>query len=325
MAAISTRLKGRHLKLRLESLTLYESLIPELIQRTQIEIPYNRHGLLQLVFSETELARGQTAKAVREKQGFHLDILALDQLVERFPELASAYSLETGEKAVGAVYSPQDRQVNPAILTQALIQGAMQNGSQVHLNYPISQFRTQSATDGQHVTHLYTDHDAVPVDWLIVAAGLGTTPLTQTLNQPISIRPVLGQALHILCPDGFCTDSPVINGCDVHLVPVGAAELWVGATVEFPAEKTFDDIASHPQALERLRQQAIALYPAIGQAEVLRTWQGLRPRPCDRAAPVIERLPGYSNVLIAAGHYRNGVLLAPVTAQRIQAFLLEAM
>jgi glycine oxidase len=52
---------------------------------------------------------------------------------------------------------------------------------------------------------------------------------------------------------------------------------------------------------------------------------GLRPRPSERAAPVIEQLPGYQNVLIATGHYRNGVLLAPITAKKIQAFLEAAM
>jgi glycine/D-amino acid oxidase-like deaminating enzyme len=72
-------------------------------------------------------------------------------------------------------------------------------------------------------------------------------------------------------------------------------------------------------------RQAIAFYPALAQAEILRTWQGLRPRPSERAAPVIERLPGYRNVLIASGHYRNGVLLAPITAEKIWALLQAAL
>jgi glycine/D-amino acid oxidase-like deaminating enzyme len=63
--------------------------------------------------------------------------------------------------------------------------------------------------------------------------------------------------------------------------------------------------------------EAIALYPALAQGTILETWSGLRPRPMERAAPVIEPLAGYRNVLVASGHYRNGVLLAPITAVRV--------
>jgi glycine oxidase len=147
--------------------------------------------------------------------------------------------------------------------------------------------------------------------------------LTQALDNPIQIRPVLGQALHLRCPQVMRWDSPVINGEDIHLVPLSEDELWVGATVEFPDGAP--EIEPNPAALERVKEQAIALLHPLANAEILRTWQGLRPRPEERAAPVIGPLPGYQNVLIASGHYRNGVLLAPITAQKISADLEAAM
>jgi glycine oxidase len=156
------------------------------------------------------------------------------------------------------------------------------------------------------------------VDWIVVAAGLGSTPLTSALEQTVDIRPVLGQALHLRVerPLGHPDFQPVITGHDVHIVPLGERDYWVGATVEFPNQA--GDAIAEPVLLETLRQDAIAFCPALTDATILRTWSGKRPRPEGRPAPIIGQLPGYNNVLLATGHYRNGVLLAPATAQVIR-------
>jgi glycine/D-amino acid oxidase-like deaminating enzyme len=108
----------------------------------------------------------------------------------------------------------------------------------------------------------------------------------------------------------------VITGDDVHIVPVGQGEYWVGATVEFPNEQ--GDVVADSTLLEQVKRDAIAFCPPLANATILRTWTGKRPRPEGRPAPVIGQLPGYSNVLLATGHYRNGVLLAPATAFAIR-------
>ncbi|MEM6592536.1 MAG: FAD-dependent oxidoreductase, partial [Cyanobacteria bacterium P01_C01_bin.73] len=55
----------------------------------------------------------------------------------------------------------------------------------------------------------------------------------------------------------------------------------------------------------------------LAEAEILSTWYGLRPRPQGQAAPIIQPLEGYCNAILATGHYRNGVLLAPATALKV--------
>ncbi len=321
-AVICSKLKGKHLKLLLESLRLYETLIPELIAQTGLNIPCNRNGILQLFFNTEDFERWHKTQEVREKQGFVLEHWSQQVLAQRFPELVEARSLSTGERAVGAVYSPQDRQLDPMALTQALIQGAIQHGAQFHFNSPISNFRIETSDEQQRVTHLCS-REEFPVDWVVVSAGLGSEALTQALAKPIQIRPVLGQALHLRCSKSLRLDSPVINGEDMHLVPLSEDELWVGATVEFPDGAPV--IEADSAELEWLMKKAIALLPSLANADILRTWQGLRPRPEERAAPVIGLVPGYENVLIASGHYRNGVLLAPITAEKIRAYLEAAM
>jgi glycine/D-amino acid oxidase-like deaminating enzyme len=78
------------------------------------------------------------------------------------------------------------------------------------------------------------------------------------------------------------------------------------------------DPVPDPTALEAVWQGAIELCPGLAGAEILQTWSGLRPRPVDRSAPIIEKWADYDNVIVATGHYRNGVLLAPATAQVVR-------
>lgn len=135
---------------------------------------------------------------------------------------------------------------------------------------------------------------------------------------------MLGQALYLRLghPIGNLDFQPVITGDDVHIVPVGRGDYWVGATVEFPTNG--DEVVAAPEMLEAVRQSAIAFCPALAKATVVRTWTGLRPRPEGRPAPIIGHLQGFSNVLLATGHYRNGVLLAPATAQAIRQMIAQS-
>jgi glycine oxidase len=318
MAVISTKLKGKHVRLRLQSLSLYETLIPELEALTGQPLPYNRKGILQLCFDRDRLEWWQTTQTMRAKQGYSLELWPQSQLVTTYPELAAA-SLQ-GEPAIGAIYSPQDRQLQPITLTQAFIQSAQHNGVEFHWQSPIEQLDINT----DRLTHVTTLQGKTAVDGLIVAAGLGSLPLTQTLNHNLKLSPVLGQALHLRLSKPLPQPWPVINGEDIHLVPFNRQELWVGATVEPPDPQTLNATAN-PLELKKVLQQATALYPPLKEAKILRTWQGLRPRPVDRAAPVIEQLPQFQNVMLATGHYRNGVLLAPITAEMIATWIQAEM
>lgn len=321
MAAIGQKLKGRALQLRLSSLQRYETLIPELEQLTGLTIPYNRQGILRLCFDPAELDRWQQVQAVRSQQGFPLEILDLGVVQARHPAIAGARSLETGQSLTAAIYSPTDRQVHPVKLAEALIQAAQQQGVRFQFQTTVRGFKTVETPQGSQLKQIQTDTGSVAVEWLILAAGLGSTQLSQVLTEPVEVRPVLGQALHLRSVHPFSFPRPVISGEDVHLVPLSSEELWVGATVEFPPEVGIRDLQADPSQLNHLWQQAIALCPSLNQATILDTWSGLRPRPCHQPAPVIGFLGGYQNVLLATGHYRNGVLLAPITALKIQELL----
>lgn len=313
MGAISQKTKGRAWRLRQASMKRYETLIPELETLTGKQIPYNRQGILLLRFAGEDLGKWEKLLETRRSQGWQLEIWDEAQVRQKCPQLQN-------EKIVGAIYSPGDRQVHPTLLTQALVAGAARNGGKCQFGVKVENFTSTrlDASNLRHCCRIQTTAGDLDTDWIVVAAGLGSTPLTASLKQPTDIRPVLGQALHLRLerPLGKPNFQPVITGDDVHIVPLNEREYWVGATVEFP-----DDAAAaiaQPALLETVRQQAIAFCPALAEATVIRTWSGKRPRPEGQPAPLIGLLPGYSNVLLATGHYRNGVLLAPATAQAVR-------
>ncbi|HEY9671239.1 MAG TPA: FAD-dependent oxidoreductase [Waterburya sp.] len=318
MGAISKK-KGRAWQLRQTSMQRYETLIPELEALTGRQIPFNRTGIVMLRFAGEDLASWEKLVKTRQSQGWQLEIWDTQDVQSHCPQVLN-------DNMVGAIYSPQDRQVDPMALTQALVAAAEINGVTFRFGVTVEGVKAKvlDECDRRICSQLDTNTESLDIDYVVVAAGLGSLPITASLKQPVEIKPVLGQALHLRLerPLGCPHFQPVITGNDVHIVPVGERDYWVGATVEFPDQT--GAVIAEPTLLETVRQEAIAFCPALAEATILRTWSGKRPRPEGRPAPIIGQLPGYSNVLLATGHYRNGVLLAPATAQAIREQLLVA-
>jgi glycine/D-amino acid oxidase-like deaminating enzyme len=327
MGVISHKTKGRNWQLRETSLQRYETLIPELEAVTGRKIPFNKQGILMLCSEGEDLSKWEKLIATRDSQGWQLELWDRERVRDRCPHLY------LNDKIIAAIYSPQDRQVDPTALTLALVDAAKLKGVNfefgvevqgiTELDSQVSQIQLPSSIAVNKSCGTGILPVAENFDRLIVCAGLGSAAVTASLNQLVDIRPVLGQALHLLTPNpvGNPDFSPVITCDDVHIVPVGNREFWVGATVEF--SENGGEIQANSDMLEQVMARAIALCPALAKAEIIRKWSGLRPRPEGRPAPIIGTLPGDDRVLIASGHYRNGVLLAPATARSIREMILQ--
>lgn len=319
MAVISHKVKGRNWRLRERSLHRYQTLIPELEALTGQAIQHNTQGILSLCFAAEELPRWRSLQAIRQRQGYALEVWKPERVGDRCPHLNTT-------EVVAGIYSPQDFQVNPTDLTLALVAGAQANGAEFHFGEPVVGFdgaEVEAAPEDRDCTAVHTPDQSFATDAIVISAGLGTLPLTQVLHQPIPIGPVLGQALriHLDKPLGSLDFQPVVNGNDIHLVPLGQGDFWVGATVEFPPETSLEDVlAIQPEAarLDDVLAGAVAYCPALAAGQITHRWSGLRPRPQGQAAPVIQQLAGYGNIWLATGHYRNGVLLAPATALAVR-------
>jgi glycine/D-amino acid oxidase-like deaminating enzyme len=301
MGVISQKVKGRAWQWRKEGLCYYQRLLPEL---AAIDLPvfHNDQGLLKLLSDPADLAKWQSLADIRIQQGWPMEIWSAAKILDRFPFLQIS-------DQTSAVYSPADWQVHPAQMTRALVKAAELQGVGFHWNTNVLQV-TDEGVD--------TAMGFVEADRVIITAGLGSSALTAQSEQPLELMPVLGQAIHYRL-SGFPDFHPVVTSNDIHVVPLGDGEYWVGATVEFPVGT---EVIPSAESFAGLNRCSIEFFPALATAEILDTWSGLRPRPVGRPAPVVERLVGYHNVIVATGHYRNGVLLAPATARMVMELLV---
>jgi glycine oxidase len=293
MAACSQKPDGDLVKLRLASLSLYDRLIVDLIAETGLDIPYNRAGILSLYLVPDAGAKWLPTILARQAQGFSLAWLDTEALRSQYPKL----------QASRGMYSGCDRAINPTKLVQALVQAAQQRGADFVFNRPVEKLT-----------------DLPKADWTVITAGLGSNPLLDFGDAPLLI-PVGGQAIEVYLP-GF--DLPQVihavdaAGSDINIVPLGQDRYWIGATVEFdPTELPRDaNIAA-------LLDQALQFCPIVREAKVLETWAGYRPRPRQSRSPILGFVPGHQNLLVATGHYRNGILMAPISAQIITDLIVQ--
>jgi glycine oxidase len=305
MGIISQKTKGRAWTMRQSSIARYAELLPELEAILSRKLPWNQQGILKLGFAADDLAKWQSLVELRQRQGWRLELWLPDQVAANCPQVCPS-------DITGGLYSPQDYQVDPTALTLALVEAAKLQGAEFRFDVEVQRLEPDGC--------LQTSIGELRADWVVISAGLGSMPLMPA--QSLVLAPVLGQAIRVRTsePLGKPEFQPVITGHDIHLVPLGGREYWVGATVEFES----GEAAPSPARLEEVWQGAIALWPELASATRLASWSGLRPRPVDRPAPVAELLVGCHNVFLATGHYRNGVLLAPATAQLVRAAVTGA-
>jgi glycine oxidase len=218
-----------------------------------------------------------------------------------------------GPSVFAGVHAPHESGVDPAAIVSARRRGCESEGVQIVTGMPV----TQALRDGDAIRGVVTEDGAAhPADSTILAAGAwsGSVPwLPATASPPV--RPVKGQ---ILTLRGTAADPPagrIVVSERVYLVPRSDGRLIAGATVE---EMGFDTRVTAGGVFELLREAYRAL-PDVAELELERVVAGLRPGTPDNA-PIVGA-GDLDGLVLATGHFRNGILLAPLTAQGIVALL----
>ncbi|MEB3362105.1 MAG: FAD-dependent oxidoreductase [Synechococcaceae cyanobacterium] len=300
MAQVFQRGSGRGWRLRQRSLRLWQQWRQELAQRGQTI--HWRPGLLLLAATAEERSRHQRLVCERREQGLPLELWDTSRLsrLEPAPPLG----------ALAALHSPEDGQLDPVQALEALRADGLAAG----LRCLVSRVRALRETHGcgGRWGVLLEDGRELETDWLVLAAGLASAELLRPLGLERPLEPVLGQALELeLAEPASWRDWPgVVSWKGLHLVPrpdrAEGRRLWLGATVEPGSDPS-------AAALAQLRELAGDAPKWLVRAELRQHWLGVRARPRDRPAPVLEQpRPG---LLLACGHNRNGVLLAPISAE----------
>jgi len=195
----------------------------------------------------------------------------------------------------------KERSVDPKALTVAAIKTAKNRGVDFSAGDSVT---AVNLSDG-HVTGVTTSKTSFLASKVVNCAGAWSG---QIGPHAFPTRPVKGQILCLVMQSRTLLKH-VIRSPEVYLIPRSNGRLLVGATVE---EAEFDK-RTDASTIQRLHQAAIALVPKLLDAKILEAWAGLRPGTPD-ALPILgaTETPGY---YVATGHFRDGILLSPITAQ----------
>ena len=210
--------------------------------------------------------------------------------------------LEPGLNASGrTTVFLRERSVCPRALTQAALKAAKHRGVDIVSGTTV----TSVDVSGGRTTGVTTDKSTYHAPAVVNCAGAWAGGI-----RPVKIpaRPVKGQMVCFAMPQRDVLRH-VVRSPEIYLIPRSDGRLLAGATVE---EAGFDK-RTVPETIQRLRRAALVMLPALEQARVLEDWAGLRPGTPDNLPILGETgVPGY---FVATGHFRDGILLAPATAQ----------
>jgi glycine oxidase len=279
----------------------FPQFVDELRAESGIDAELQVTGKIDVAFSQTEfdkLRAGYGAKlpdGVREVS--REDVRALE------PEVSSELS--------AALVSDGDGSVDNRKLMRAALIAATNAGAVFHPGSSVREVLCSRV--GFEAVHLSTG-ERLDADAVVIAAGAWSSSI-RGLPQSLPTFPVRGQMVAVERVPRLL--SRLVMSLDCYLVPRSDGRILIGSTVEragFDARTTAAGIAY-------LLNAAIRLVPAIAEASVVETWAGLRPGTPDDL-PIIGADPRAGGVFHATGHFRNGILLAPITADVITALVL---
>jgi glycine oxidase len=212
----------------------------------------------------------------------------------------------------GGVLAAGDHQVDNRALVEALLAACERAGVRM-----VAGRVTELAAEGDRVTGVVLgDGERLAAGAVVLAAGCWSGGLGGVAAEALPpVRPVKGQLLYLRGPATEPLCSRNVRGLEVYVVPRGDGRVVVGATVE---EQGFD-IRVTAGAVGDLLRAALELLPDVAELELLETVCGLRPGSPDNA-PMIGPA-GPEGLVVATGHYRNGILLTPVTADAVAELL----
>lgn len=214
-----------------------------------------------------------------------------------------------GPTVQGGWWFPEDAQVDNRLLMRSLLAAVRSAGVEIREGVTVQSIVTES----NQVTHLATNAGDWQAQHYILATGawsgaIGTIPVQPRKGQLLALRWGGDRPWPLQC---------VLFGAEIYIVPRQDGRVVVGATSEnvgFAAGNT-------AAGVQHLLNAAIRLFPALADCELLETWWGYRPATPDEL-PILGESQ-WDNLTLATGHYRNGILLAPITGQLIADWVLD--
>jgi glycine oxidase len=284
-------------RLRGESFVRWPDWAARLTDETGIDTGFSQCGGIEIADEPSTLAKRL------QSEGVLADYLGSHELRDLEPHLAPNFH--------EAVFLPDYRQVRNPRLLKALLAACAARGVQLSPGMPVIGFEQQ----GGHVTSVRTPTEAISAGQFVVCSGAWSQAVLAQAGCPISIQPVHGQIVLLdmlpLPTRRIFEVGPryIVPRADGHLL-VGSTEEWVGFNKRNTAE-----------AVAELIRFGCELIPSLKSARFERCWSGLRPGS-PNGLPYLGRIPQTSNLFVAAGHFRAGLMLSPITAVLLRQLLL---
>jgi glycine oxidase len=295
-AQVESHHPGPLTELGLLSSELYPALVKELERISGISIGYRRSGVLKVAFAASEVARAGRALAWQTKAKLPLARLTQSALLAREPLLSPELQ--------GGLWFEADATLEPRALLSALRISAEKLGAEFRSGSFVKRIAERG---GRAIGVELDDGSVVGGSHVVLAAGSWTSLLTKSDAATPRVVPARGQIVELRTSTPLL--SSVLFGPDCYLVPRADGRLLIGSTLEFVGFRR--EVTAG--AVAKLLTAAIRLVPALSDAELSASWSSFRPYTKDEL-PLLgpSATPG---LILMSGHYRNGILLAPISAR----------
>lgn len=294
-AQVEAHEPGPLFALSLASRSRYAAWSRKLAERTGIDIEYRRSGVVRIDQDRMALSATLRSYAFQKRSGALLERWSAARLRAELPALANG--------AAGALSFPEDGRVDPPKLLRALRIAAERAGARFRSGAYV---RAVARSGARAIGVALDDGSRVLASAVIVAAGSWSS-LVEGVPLPAGgVTPARGQIVELMVPVPLFTQ--VVFGAGCYLVPRDDGRVLVGSTLEFVGYRR--EVTAG--AVRDLLNAAITLVPALASATLERTWSSFRPFTRD-GLPVLGETD-VAGLLVATGHHRNGILLAPITA-----------
>jgi glycine oxidase len=291
-------------RLAIESWRLYPRIVAELREVTGVDVEHMTAGTLYPLASPADVEDARVQCGWPLAAEFGIELIEGAALAALEPALA--------KDVTAALLVRGDHWVNNQRLVTAYALVAAARGATVRTGVEVGRILVERG----RAVGVLADGERLTADAVLLAAGAWSGALASELGGRLPVGPVRGQMLAVGNVPALI--SHAMHGDEVYLVPRPSGELLIGATVE----RVGFERAVTPEGLGGLIAQAVALVPEIGRRAITRSWYGFRPATPD-GLPVLGPWPDVAGLFVATGHYRNGILLAPITAEAMTACIVD--
>ena len=293
-------------RLACKSRDLYPRFAGELKVESGIDVELDTNGTLYVGFSNQDEADLRDRFEWQRNEGFAVEWLDGDAARQSESCLS--------DKVCCALRFPKDYQVDNRKLVQALLIANERLGVRL-----LSDCEARSLKiENNAIAGINTSQGFISTNMVVVAAGAWSSRIESSKQlKHIGVEPVRGQMLCFEAKPQLARH--VIYSSRGYLIPRHDGRLLAGSTTEHAG---FDKRVTK-EAIAAIKEMAVEIFPVVQSLPLIDSWAGFRPKPKD-GLPVLGRSNEIEGLIYATGHYRNGILLAPVTGDSIAEIIIEA-